>query len=393
MKRFLSFAIVCLMVITAVLVPNTYIAAEEADGEPIKIGLYGTITGPNAIAGEMLDKGAQIAVKHVNEDGGIHGRPLELITLDDKSNPEGALKAVTRLIDVENVIAMVGSNSSPNILGTVNVTEEAQVIQVGGGTSPTYTNAGYEYLFRGTANGELPNAAAVAGMKKMGVKTIGILSVAAENGESGVRSFKGHMGEDIEVVAEEKYQTTDTDYTGQIAKIMAASPDGVLIYGMTNETALAIRQFRRNGYEGYIYGPEAMGVGDLLNVAGESANDVIFGSAAVVPASTEDARNEVDKKMLEDFVTEYGDMPISDVVYRGYDGVRIIAEALRNAEDIEDPVSIREALVNIKDFELTQGIYDFTDETGDGLSEATTYIIQDGKHLIFDSWYEENIEK
>ncbi len=368
-------------------------AQKAADSETIRIGLYGTITGPNAIAGEMLDKGAQIAIKEVNEAGGINGKQLELVVYDDKSNPEGALKAVTRLVDVDKVKAMVGSNSSPNILGTVEVTEKAKVLQVGAGTSPTYTNANYKYLFRGTANGELPNAAAVKGMKEMGVKTIGILSVAAENGESGIKSFKALMGDDIKVVAEEKYQATDTDYTGQIAKIINANPDGVLIYGMTNESALAIKQFRRNGYEGYIYGPEAMGVTDLLNVAGEEADNVIFGSAAVVPASVEDATNEIEKKMLQAFVDEYGSMPISDVVYRGYDGVRLIAEALKTCKDINDPESIREAFVNLKGVELTQGTYDFSEATGDGLKEAKTFIIQGGKHLPFESWRAENPDK
>lgn len=357
-----------------------------ATGEEIKIGLYGTITGPNALAGEMLEKGGQLAVNQINAAGGINGRPLKLIVYDDKSSPEGAVKAVTRLVDVDKVVAIAASNSSPNILATTQITEEAKVLQVGGGTSPSYTNAGFNYLFRGTANGNLPNAACVDAMKDMGVKTVGILSVAAENGVSGVASFKELMGDDIEVLVEEVYQTTDTDYTGQIAKIMNANPEAILIYGMTNESALAIKQFRRAGYEGYIYGPEALGVPDLLSVAGDAANDVIFGSGAVVPVSPEEASSEVERKMLEDFVATYGQMPVSDVVYRGYDSVMLIAEALRNATDISDPEAIREAFLNIKGYELIGGTYDFSDGSGDGLTEARAYIIQDGKHVLYTDW-------
>lgn len=167
------------------------------------------------------------------------------------------------------------------------------------------------------------------------------------------------MGDDVEVLVEETYQPTDTDYTGQVNKILAANPDGVLIYGMTNECALAIKQFRRNGYEGFIYGPEAMGVPDLVKVAGEAADNVIFGSAAVIPATVEDAINDVEKAFLEAFIAEYGELPVSDVVYRGYDSVMLIAEALKNASDIKDPDSIREAMLNVKGKELIQGIYDF----------------------------------
>ncbi|SHD76195.1 ABC transporter substrate-binding protein [Schnuerera ultunensis] len=369
------------------------IEAKVESKDEIKIGLYGTITGSNALAGEMLEKGGQLAVKEINAAGGINGRPLKLIVYDDKSSPEGAVKAVTRLVDVDKVVAMVGSNSSPNILATTQITEESKTIQVGSGTSPAYTNAGFKYLFRGVANGNLPNAAAVDAMKEMGVKTIGILSVASEYGKSGIESFKEHMEPDIEVVAEEIYQSTDTDYTGQIAKILNAKPDGILIYGMTNESALAIKQFRRNGYKGYIYGPEGLGVPDLLQVAGEDANDTIFGTGAIIPASVEDASSTVEKTMLEAFVEEYGGLPVSDVVYRGYDGVKLIAEALKNAKDIEDPESIREAFINIKGFEGVAGSYDFSDESGDGLKSARSYIIQDGKHVLFSEWRANNKDK
>ena len=223
-------------------------------------------------------------------------------------------------------------------------------------------------------------------MKDMGVKTIGILRVASEYGTSGIKSFVSLMEGSIQVVAEEVYQTTDTDYTGQIAKILSAKPDGVLIFGMTNESALAIKQLRRNGYEGYIYGPESLGVPDIINVAGEAADNTIFGSGAVVPASSSDANTVVEKNMLEAFVAAYGAMPVSDVVYRGYDSVMLIARALSTAADINNPETIREAFLKIKGYELIGGNYDFTDGSGDGLRTARAYIIKGGKNVLYDNW-------
>lgn len=359
---------------------------QKKSSDTIKIGLYSTITGPNALAGEMMEKGGQLAVSEVNAAGGINGTPLELIVYDDKSTPEGAVKAVTRLVDVDKVIAMVGSNSSPNILAGANITEDAGVIQVGGGTSPAYTNAGFKYIFRGTANAALPNKAFVDAMKTMAVKKVAMLSVASEYGKSGIKSVKDMMPLDMEIVVEEQYQATDTDYTGQIAKIMNAKPDGVVLYGMTNELALAIKQLRRNGYKGYIYGPEGLGVPDIINVSGTAANDVIFGSGAVIPATIDEAANEVEKKMLTAFVETYGEMPVSDVAYRGYDSVMLIAKALKDAKDIASSDAIREAFVSIKDFDGIAGKYDFSSGTGDGLTEARTYIIQDGKNVLFENW-------
>ncbi len=362
-----------------------FVTLTEAASEEIKIGLYGTITGPNALAGEMMEKGAMLAVEEINEAGGINGTPIKLVVYDDKSTPEGAVKAVTRLVDVDKVVAMVGSNSSPNILAGAQITEEAGVLQVGGGTSPSYTNAGFNYIFRGTANAQLPNKAFVAAMHKNGVETVAIFSVASEYGKSGVASVKELLGDDFKVVVEETYQSTDTDYTGQIAKIINANPDAVVVYGMTNELALSLKQFRRNGYNKHIYGPEGLGVPDIINVAGDAANGVIFGSGAVIPASIDDAVNSIEKNMLEKFVAKYGALPVSDVAYRGYDSVLLIAEALKNAADITDPDSIREAFLNIKDFPGIAGNYDFSDGSGDGLDQARAYIIEDGKNVPFDT--------
>ncbi|MEA4898613.1 MAG: ABC transporter substrate-binding protein [Christensenellaceae bacterium] len=378
MKKLMAILLICLLLASMA----TCAGAEDV----IKIGLYSTITGSNALAGEMMEKGGQLAIKQVNAAGGIGGVPLELVVYDDKSTPEGAVKAVTRLVDVDQVIAIVGSNSSPNILAGAPITEEAGVIQVGGGTSPSYTNAGFKYIFRGTTNARLPNKAFVDAMVEMGATKVGILSVASEYGKSGVGSVKELLPDSIQVVAEEIYQSTDTDYTGQIAKIISSGTDAVVLYGMTNELALAIKQLRRNGYDGYIYGPEGLGVPDIINVAGEAANNVIFGSGAVIPATIEDAVNDVEKKMLEDFVAEYGQMPVSDVVYRGFDSVMLIAQALKTAGDIHSPDSIREAFLNITDFPGIAGHYNFSDGSGDGLSQARTYIISGGKNALFDAW-------
>ena len=79
-----------------------------------------------------------------------------------------------------------------------------------------------------------------------------------------------------------------------------------------------------------------------------------------------------------------GEMPVSDVVYRGYDAAKLIAEALRNASDINDPDSIREAFLGITAFEGIAGTYNFSDGSGDGLSTARVYIVKDGKNTLFE---------
>lgn len=397
MKKLLSLLMALTMALSLAACSEKEGAAHETEKDPsagtestetVKIGLYGTITGPNALAGEMLEKGARIAVDQINAAGGVQGKALELFVYDDKSSPEGAVKAVTRMVDVDKVVAMVGSNSSPNIIAGADITEEAGVIQVGAGTSPAYTNAGYNYIFRGTANANLPNKSFVDAMETMGVSKLAIISIATEYGTSGVKSVKELLPESMEIVCEEQYQATDTDYTGQIAKVLASGADAVVLYGTTSDMALMIKQLRSNGYEGNIYGPEGLGVPDIINVVGAPADGVIFGSGAVIPATVEDAANDVEEAFLTTFVDTYGELPVSDVVYRGYDAALLIGEALNHAEDMNDPDSIREAFLAITDFEGIAGTYDFSDGSGDGLSTARTYIIDGSKNVLFSNWLE-----
>ena len=85
-------------------------------------------------------------------------------------------------------------------------------------------------------------------------------------------------------------------------------------------------------------------------------------------------------------VEKYGEMPVSDVVYRGYDSACLIAEAMKSCEDIHDPEAMRAAFLNITAFEGVQGTYDFSDGSGDGLDSARTYIVDGGKNILLETY-------
>ena len=115
-------------------------SAQKAD---INIGLYGPLTGLSAVSGESLKRGAQIAVDQINAHGGLLGRRVHLVEYDDRSSPEQALRAVTKLVQVDKVDAIIGSIHSGNILVAGPVVEAAKIPLVGAGTSPTWLQKGY----------------------------------------------------------------------------------------------------------------------------------------------------------------------------------------------------------------------------------------------------------
>ena len=122
----------------------------DSTGDTIKLGWYGPLSGSAASVGTSGETAAKLAVKQINENGGILGKQIELIEYDDEGNYETSVKCATRLVEQDHVIGIVGSHLSSSVLATSDVTEEAKVVQFGTGTSEIWTNIGLSYTFRPT---------------------------------------------------------------------------------------------------------------------------------------------------------------------------------------------------------------------------------------------------
>lgn len=369
-----------------------------ASGDPYYIGMYAILTGSGALVGDQQVKGAQVAVEMINKAGGVQGRPVELVLYDDAGTPEGAVKAVTKLIEVDKVDVIAGGTSSPNIIATAPQTEAAGILQVGVGTGATWTNAGYNGLFRATTNSTLFISTFVDKMVDMGEKTTALISLETEYGQSGRNGILEALAEtDIKLLADVTYQSTETDFTGHIFTLLQNDPDSIIVYGNSFDFALIVKQLRQNGYTKNVYTAEGAGNEEILNVAGDACNGLIFSCAYVVPESPEEAVNDVERTFLENYVSLHGEMPINECAYRGFDQLMLICEALNTAEDYTDRASIVDAFRSINGYIGLGGEFDFTDGSGDGLKSSNMYMILDQKMQAFDrarmdEWRAENIQ-
>lgn len=366
--------------------PPTADTPENIDDlEPYTIGVYATLTGSGASTGDQQCKGMEVALKEINDAGGVQGHKLETIVYDDAGSPEAAVSAVTRLIESDDVSVIAGGNLSPNIVATKDLTEEAHVLQVGLGTGATWTNCGAKYLFRATTNAALPIGTFVDLMLQVGEKTTALISLESEYGQSGRQSILDVLdGTGIELVAEATYQATETDFTGHISRLMAANPDSIIMYGNGWEMALILKQLRQQGYDKCVYTCEGGANTDILEVAGSSADGLAFGCAYIVPIDIEHATSDAERSFLEKYVELHGEMPLSDVAYRAYDQIRLIGIALNNSTDIYDKEANRDAFAAINDYDGLAGHFDFTDESGDGLTKSNAYMVMDCTNQVFD---------
>ena len=137
---------------------NSNASVSSSDADPIRIGIWTSLTGASAIEGELIENGARLAAAQWNAKGGINGRQIDFVVYDDQSTTEGAVTATTRLIENDKVDAIIGSNLSNSIVATASLIEEAGIPFVGSGTGTAWTKCGYHYIFRGTVVNSFMNA-------------------------------------------------------------------------------------------------------------------------------------------------------------------------------------------------------------------------------------------
>lgn len=265
---------------------------ESSSADTIKIGWYGPLSGSAASVGVSGETAVKLAVKQINEAGGVLGKQVELVEYDDQGSSEVSVKNVTRLIEQDQVVGIVGSHLSASVLATSAINEEAEIIQMGTGTSDIWTNIGLSYTFRSTVCSSLFNQGCYDSMVTMGATKIATLSAETEYAQLATQTVVDLIEADgvMTVVAQEGYTSGDTDFSGQITKMLAAEPDGVLLNGGGEDLGKIVKQLRMQGYEGYIYGIESLADQQTLELAGEYADDVIFSCCYFVPQNIEDGK-------------------------------------------------------------------------------------------------------
>lgn len=370
-----------LLLLTLLLLFLTACTSEE---KQIKIGFFGPLTGPTATAGQALRNGAVIAVEEVNEKGGLLGLPLSLVEYDDRSSPEQAVKAVNKMVQLDGVVAAVGSLHSGNILAAAPVLERTRTPTLGAGTSPSWLEQGYRYLFRAVGDSGLSVKHLAIYASSAGLRRIAIIHGNDEYGTSGANGFRqaaAVMG--LEIVTQESFTHGDRDFTGQFARIFHQDPDAVLIWALGDDLGAVTQQLRQAGFAGPILGSEGYTMPQVLGIAGNATDNVFFAAQYLIPEDLNEAQDDVMRNFLRHYLDRFGNMPASDNAYRGYDAVKIIAEGIRRSGSLNGE-KIRNAIENLVGFRGIAGEFTFKGHEGEGIHQMKIFRIENGHYHEID---------
>jgi branched-chain amino acid transport system substrate-binding protein len=321
------------------------------DGGDVVIGAYLSMTGSTAEFGTNTKKGAELAVAEVNRAGGIRGRQLKLVTIDDQGNAAEAGNAVTRLIDVEDAVVLLGEVQSSLSLVGGRIAQRRGVAMV----SPSSTNEQVteigDHVFRVCFIDPFQGyVMARFARENLHMERVAIFKDVRSDYSIGLaEAFEEHftrMGGTI--VAEESYNAGETEFSAQLTTIKDANPQAIFVPGYYSEVGNIARQARRLGIEVPLLGGDGWD-GPLHELAGEAIVGSYWSNHFAPDNQTPRAR---------EFITAYeaahdGQTP-TGLAALGYDAAGFIIDAMRRAPDFQ-PASIQRALAATETFEGVTG--------------------------------------
>lgn len=347
-------------------------AAPAIAADPIVLGAYLSMTGNVAAYGGMGWDGITIAKKMEPE---VLGRPVEVKLVDTKSDKVESANAVSRLIEKEKVVAIIGEMISGNTLAGADHAERRKVPMV----SPTATNPlvtqGRKYIFRVCfIDTEQGDVGAKLATEKFKAKTAALIYDIQQDYSVGLATFfkREFTKAGGKIVSETRFKSGDRDFTPQLSSIQALNPDIIYAPIYYTETALLAKQAREMGLKAPILAGDGVQAPELIELGGPAVEGIYF--------TTHFHRDMVDnprgKKWLELFKQEYG-KEADAFTAMGADAYFIVLDAIKRAGST-DPQKIRDALVETKDFEGVSGKITMK-PNGDPIKAMVLNKVQDGK--------------
>ncbi|MGD8443713.1 MAG: ABC transporter substrate-binding protein [Desulfobacterales bacterium] len=385
MKRRLVIATVVFFVVAGL-----GVCAFAKGPDSIRIGVNAPLTGDIPKVGEGTKFAAQMWLEDVTAAGGIEvggtKYKVELIIEDNESKAESAVKANTKLITEEDVLAIVGPQSSKQAIPAGGKANELGTPMVSPWSTNPDTTKDRPFVFRGCFLDPFQGPVVAKFIKnELGFKKAAVLYDVASDYPKGLAEFFKSAWEELNgpgsVVAYESFTTKDTDFSSQLTKINSSGAEFLFTPQYYNEVALIVQQAHQLGWDKPIVGSDSWGSAETVKLCGKDCYGLFF-STHYAAAGAKGAT----KAFIDRYEKEHGYVP-DDVAALTWDAMRIVQTAIEGAGELtgdieKDRKAVRDALATIKDFDGITGGMTFT-EDGDPIKCAVIVRISDAGEFEF----------
>jgi len=354
-------------------------ASNATESDVLKIGEYGSMTGTEASFGISTHRGVQMAIDEINAAGGVKGKKLQLITLDNSGKAEETISVVQRLVNQDKVDVLIGEVASSRSLAAAPIAQRAGVPMISpSSTNPKVTEVG-DYIFRVCFTDPFQGTVvAKFAVEKLNAKTAAIFIDRKSDYSVGLADFfrKAFTERGGKIVEEQSYSSGDIDFKGQLTNLRGKNPDIIMLPGYYTEVGLILKQARELGIKAAFLGGDGWDSPKLFEIGGKA----LIGSYFSNHYSVEDP----DPKVL-DFIAKYkklfnNEIPDSMAVL-GYDAVMVLLDALNRSTTLTRK-DIRDALAATKNFKGVTGVISI-DKDRNASKAAVVVEVTDGGNLKF----------
>jgi len=336
----------------------------------IRIGSTLAQTGPASFLGDPEAKTLEMLVEEVNKAGGINGEQVVLIQYDDAANPNQARTFATRLIEEDEVVAVIAGSTTGTTMAMIPLFEEAEIPFISLGGAVVIIDPVKKWVFKTPHTDLMACEKIFEDMQKRGITTIGMISGTGGFGKSmrgQCLSVVDKYG--ITVVADETYGPKDADMTPQLTNIKnTEGVQAVVNPGFGQGPAIVTRNFAQLGMDMPLYQSHGVASKSFIELAGDAAEGVRLPAAALLVAEQlpdDDPQKPVVVGYKQAYESKTGE-PVSTFGGHAYDAFFLIKEAIERAGS-SDPAAIRDEIEKTAGFMGTAGEVNMSPEDHLGL--------------------------
>ncbi|MFP4071268.1 MAG: ABC transporter substrate-binding protein [Desulfovibrionales bacterium] len=367
--------------------------------DPVKIGAFFALSGPAANIGSPTKLVAQMVVDKINKEGGINGRPIELVLGDTESEPTQAVMVFKKFVSLERVAAVIGPTRTDTGMAVKKQVEAMKiptVMTVGGdpvimeGKHGSMDFGTARYVFKAPQRSSVAVSKVLGYLKDKGMTRIAVISASDGFGKDGTRWLEKLAPEfGIEIVGHEQFNPTDVDMKTQLTKLAGLDPQAVVCWTIGPAGALVSKNHSALGISVPLVQCHGLPGPRYIDLAGKAAEgDLMPATKLMVWEQLPD--DDPQKPVIQEFVHLYNEVynydaqyPINTHTGYAWDAISLLVNAMK-AAGTTDAEQVRDALEQTTGFVGISGIFTITpdDHNGLGTDSMVMLEVRDGKFVM-----------
>jgi len=372
--------------VLALVVAGVALCGPALAAEPIKIGAFFALSGPAAFIGTPTKLVAEMVTEKINKEGGINGRPIQLVIGDTESDPTKAVMVFKKFVNVDKVDAVIGPTRTDTGMAVKKLAHESQmptVMTVGG--DPVIMGGEklgpFDWVFKTPQRSSVAVQKVYQFLKKRNVKKIALITSSdgfGKDGKGWLVKFAPEYG--LEIVADEGFEPSDTDMTPQLTKIKASPAEYIVCWTIGPAGSIVAKNVKQLGIDKPLFQCHGLPDPKYVELAGAAAEGNLMPSTKLMAA---DQLPDADpqKKVILEFIRLYNEVykfdkqfPINTHSGYAWDAMYLIANAMKKVGT--DKAKVREAIENTKGYVGISGVFNLTPEDHNGLGVDSMIIVK-----------------